>query len=102
MSWYHRIVTFLNHSVPLFRATQRTNPALLTGGHSRPSHPGRLGAGAGVAGPVALFPPPAQEAPVSLPVQHVKGGGKVGHVGGSIVGLRLSTFSEKVIANWPA
>ena len=30
MSWYHRIVTFLNHSVPLFRATQRTNPALLT------------------------------------------------------------------------
>ena len=32
----------------------------------------------------------------------VNGGGKVGHVGGSIVGLRLSTFSEKVLANWPA
>ena len=31
---------------------------------------------------------------------YVKGGGKVGHVGGSIVGLRLSTFSEKVWTNW--
>ena len=32
----------------------------------------------------------------------VKGGGKVGHVGGSIVGLRLSLSSEKDLANWPA
>ena len=32
----------------------------------------------------------------------VNGGGKVDHMGGSIVGLRLSTFSENIRANWPA
>ena len=30
MPWYHRIATFLNHSLPEFRATRRTNLALLT------------------------------------------------------------------------
>ena len=30
MPWYHRITTFLNHSLPEFRATRRTNLALLT------------------------------------------------------------------------
>ena len=34
--------------------------------------------------------------------RRVNGGGKVDHMGGSIVGLRLSTFSEKVPTNWPA
>ena len=102
MSWYHRIGTFLNHSVPLFRATQRTNPALLTAAILDRRTLAVSVLVRAWRGTVALFPPPAQEAPVSLPVQYVKGGGKVGHVGGSIVGLRLSTFSEKVIANWPA
>ena len=32
----------------------------------------------------------------------VKGGGKLGHVGGLIVGVRLSMSSVKVRANWPA
>ena len=32
---------------------------------------------------------------------YVKGGGKVGHVGGPIVGLRLLTFGEKDLTNWP-
>ena len=32
----------------------------------------------------------------------VNGGGKVDHMGGSIVGLRLSTVSESVLTNWPA
>ena len=30
MPWYHRIATFLNHSLPQLRATRRTNLALLT------------------------------------------------------------------------
>ncbi len=30
MSWYHRIATFLNDALPQFRATRRTNLALLT------------------------------------------------------------------------
>jgi hypothetical protein len=30
MPWYHRIATFLNHSIPQLRATRRTNLALLT------------------------------------------------------------------------
>ena len=30
MSWYHRIATFLNYSVPHLRATRRINLALLT------------------------------------------------------------------------
>ena len=30
MSWYHRIATFLNYSLPELRATRRTNLALLT------------------------------------------------------------------------
>ena len=39
---------------------------------------------------------------VSLLSMCVNGGGKVGHVGGLIVGLRLLTFSENILANWPA
>ena len=30
MSWYHRIATFLDYSLPQLRATRRTNLALLT------------------------------------------------------------------------
>ena len=30
MPWYHRIATFLDHSLPQLRATRRTNLALLT------------------------------------------------------------------------
>lgn len=30
MPWYHRIATFLNHSLPQLRSTRRTNLALLT------------------------------------------------------------------------
>ena len=30
MPWYHRVATFLNHSLPQLRATRRTNLALLT------------------------------------------------------------------------
>ena len=47
---------------------------------------------------------PAAGAAVVLRLQgeHVKGGEKMYRVGGSIVGLRLSTFSENVLANWPA
>ncbi len=30
MSWYHRIATFRNHSLPELRSTRRTNLALLT------------------------------------------------------------------------
>ena len=30
MSWYHRISTFLNYSLPELRATRRSNPGLLT------------------------------------------------------------------------
>ena len=33
---------------------------------------------------------------------NINGGGKVGYVGRSIVGLRLSTFSENVLTNWLA
>ena len=32
----------------------------------------------------------------------VNGGGKVDHMGGSIVGLRLSMSSVTVLTNWPA
>ena len=32
MSWYHRIETILNYSLPQLQATRRTNMALLTVG----------------------------------------------------------------------
>ena len=70
MPWYHRIATFLNHSLPQLRATRRTNLALLTCGH--PGAPRTLTISVLVRAwrdPVALFPPPTEETALSLSVQ---------------------------------
>ena len=59
MPWYHWIAAFLNDALPQFRATRRTNLALLTAAILQRRTLGHLGAGAVVAYPTALFPPPA-------------------------------------------
>ena len=57
-------------------------------------HPPRAGAGPLGLGDHRRGPPDVR--------QRVNGSGKVDHMGGSIVGLRLSLSSEKVLTNWPA
>ena len=59
MPWYHQVATFLNDALPQFRATRRTNLALLTAAILPAAHPGHLGVGTVVARSVALFPSPA-------------------------------------------
>ena len=51
---------------------------------------------------LATLPHSPPEVPQFYQELSVKGGGKLGQMGDSIVGLRLSTVSESVLTNWPA
>ena len=66
MPWYHRIATFLNYSLPQLRATRRTNLALLTAAILQR----RTLAISVLVRSWRIQAPPAEEAAVSLSVQH--------------------------------
>ena len=70
MAWYHRIATFLQEALPQLRATRCNNLALLTAAHPGSPRFVHIRIGTGLVRSVALFPPSAEEATVSVPIQH--------------------------------